>query len=157
MSIYNGYAYIPNSAGSNSSISICAVNSTTGLLSGCYQTTGTKISGGSAIPSNSSPSGIAHDNTYAYIIGVWTQTVVTCQINASNGGLQNCFDNTNILGDSTASGISYVDGYLYVLAHQPNKVLKCNTSLSGIVSNCVTETSPISSKPSGNLSSVTAQ
>ena len=150
MSIYNGYAYIPNSSGSVNSVSICAVNSTTGLLSGCYQTTGQGTI-------TASPSGVAHDRIHAYIIGVWTRAVVTCKINSSTGDLENCFTNSNILGGSTPSGISYVDGYLYVLAHQPNLVLKCNTSLSGIVSNCVTETSPISSKPSGNLSSVTAQ
>ncbi|MDF1683976.1 MAG: hypothetical protein P1U36_04880 [Legionellaceae bacterium] len=101
----------------------------------------------------SDTSGIAISGSYAYIIGLNTMNVITCEVNANNGNLSNCFDSGTVLSFSSKTGLAVLNNYLYVSSEQ-SRVEKCLIGNDGSVSGCASTGSGFVA-PAGNMTFIT--
>jgi len=119
--------YVTNTAGG---VTMCAINVSSGTLSGC-STTGP----------GSATSGIAVSPSYAYI-GTGPNTVEVCTVGL-DGSLSTCLSTGG--GFVGVNGITLSGGYAYIANQNNNTVSVCKIDIGGTLSGCAA--SPVGNQP----------
>jgi len=147
MTINNGYAYIPNSGGGGDGISItfCSVSATDGTLTKCDLYLDTSIF-------QQNTTGVTISGSYAYIIGLNSNNIIACEVNAATGELSNCQSDGTDLHSRFKTGIAVLNDYLYVNSGD-DAVEKCRVS-GPDVSTCESTGSDFIT-PAGNMTFIT--
>ena len=127
---YGTIAYIANS-GANT-VSQCAVNISTGALSGCINSGGTGFDQPMGITLNT-------DGTIAYVANYGGGTVSQCVINSQTGALSGCVNNVTIFTYARNVALNTVayGPVAYVAPFGSSNILQCMISQTGGLSGCV--------------------
>jgi hypothetical protein len=125
----NTFAYIANAFSAGNSVSVCAVNPATGVLSGC-SVTATGFNSPVSLTVNPS-------NTFVYVADSGNSQIAACPINAG-GSLGSCFQalstgSTNSVELNSAGTIAYV-------TFGNTSISTCTVNVNGTFSNCITTT-----------------